>query len=152
MQLKFTKLDPNAVTPVKSTDGAAGFDLVAISAHTEQGVMKCRTGLAVAIPKGYAGFLFPRSSIVNTRHMLANAVGVIDSDYRGEIIANFTMNGRSAYYLYKNWADHRAGRMYENGDRVVQLVIMPVPDFELVEVASLDDTERGAGGFGSTGR
>lgn len=150
MEIKFTKLDGSAVTPVKSTTGAAGFDLTMIDFELEQGIMTCKTGLAVAIPKGYVGLLFPRSSIANTAHTLANCVGVIDSDYRGEIMAKFTINSRTVLYKLNGW---KIGgfKQYDVGDRIVQLVIVPCPDVTLVEVDNLDDTARGEGGFGSTG-
>lgn len=151
MEIKFTKLDTRAVTPVKSTTGAAGFDLTMIEFEQEQGVMTCKTGLAVAIPKGYVGLLFPRSSIANTNHTLANCVGVIDSDYRGDIMAKFIVNARAVQYKLNGWKLN-GFKQYKEGERIVQLVIVPCPDVTLVEVESLDDTTRGEGGFGSTGQ
>lgn len=100
--------------------------------------MKFGTGLAVEIPKGYVGLIFPRSSCYKAGMLLTNCVGVIDSDYRGEIKAVFVSDGQY--------------RQYEVGDRVCQLVISPVPAVKFVEVQELSRTERGAGGYGSTGK
>ena len=116
-------------------------DLVAISIRESGKQLICSTGLAFEIPEGYAGFLFPRSSIVRTDVRLANAVGVIDADYRGELSIVFDLQP--------------SGGMtptYTVGDRVAQLVIMPVATVELQLVDDLEDTERGTGGYGSTGK
>ena len=141
LQIKFKKLHPAAVTPTRATDGSAGWDLTA----SEWACVNCgfdnnlyamyHTGIAVEIPAGYMGLLFPRSSCFKRGLSLANSVGVIDSDYRGEIC-----------FIYKGCG------MYQKGDRIGQLVIVPCPDVELVEVEELSQTERGQGGFGSTGK
>jgi dUTP pyrophosphatase len=94
-------------------------------------------GISVEIPKGFVGLIFPRSSIRKYDLILSNAVGVIDSGYRGELQATFKKTG-----LHK----------YEVGDRGAQLMIIPYPEVEFVEVDELSDTERGEGGFGSTGK
>lgn len=141
MLLKFKKLHPDAVIPKQMTEGAAGMDLTAIDAADGCSTVTYMTGLAVEIPPGYVGLIFPRSSIFKKDISLSNSVGVIDSDYRGEIKAVF----RKHYELddlYK----------YEIGDRIAQLIIMPIPHFEILEVAELSETQRGEGGYGSTGR
>ncbi len=138
MTLKFKKLREDAVVPKKETADAAGFDLVAVSKSfdTPSNCTIYGTGLAFEIPKGYVGLLFPRSSVYKTSHALANSVGVIDADYRGEVKAVF----RSG----------KIGSSYKEGDRVCQLVLVPVPTFDLEEAQELSETARGAGGFGST--
>jgi dUTP pyrophosphatase len=139
MKVKFKKLNENAKAPYQGTAGSAGFDLYATSKqridlyHTKFG-----TGLAVEIPEGYVGLVFPRSSCYKQGMLLSNCVGVIDSDYRGEITAVFI--GTDAEYCYNV------------GDRICQLVIMPYPQVEFVEAAELSETARGAGGYGSTGK
>lgn len=140
VKVKFKKLNDKAVLPSYATPGDAGADLVATSKEFDQ-VTSCivmGTGLALEIPDGYVGLLFPRSSIYKTPFMLANAVGVLDSQFRGEIKAIF----RPVDNPKKN---------YEIGDRVVQLVVMPISQVEFEEVSELSDTQRGTGGFGSTG-
>lgn len=140
MKVKFKKLSDKAVTPFKGTQGSAGFDITATGREID-GVNKLieySTDIAIAIPEGYVGLIFPRSSVYRTQLSLSNSVGVIDSDYRGEIKFKFNYNIMHVH-------------PYEVGDRVGQLVIVPIPDVELVE-SDLDDTDRGEGGFGSTGK
>ena len=98
-----------------------------------------KTGLALEIPKGHVGLLFPRSSVYKTSMIMSNCVGVIDSGYRGEIMLKFR----------DQWRDYSS--RYEVGDRVGQLIIMPYPQVELEEVDNLSSTDRGSGGYGSTG-
>lgn len=134
MKIKFKKLHECAVAPKQSYPGDAGFDLTAISAEmSPNGQAKYHTGIAVEIPDGYVGLVFPRSSIYKTETMLTNSVGVIDSGYRGEICAIFT------------------GANYRIGDRIGQLVIMPIPKIEFEEAEELSPSTRGGGGFGSSG-
>ena len=142
MQVKVKKLHPTAVTPEYATDGAAAFDLTAINKESNcfENITTYGTGLAFEIPKGYVGLLFPRSSVHKTCLTLANCVGVIDSDYRGEVMAKFRID------------DCSDGQPYDIGDRVIQMIIMPAPQVELIEVEELSATERGNGGFGSTGK
>lgn len=147
MIVLFKKLIPSAVVPVKSTQGSAGFDLVATSKNAPWGSqpdcwpnVEYGTGLAVEIPYGHVGLIFPRSSIHKKRMTLTNSVGVIDSDYRGEI-----------KFFFKSEAGNRVEREYEVGERIGQLVIMPIPEVKFVEVSELSETKRGDGGFGSTG-
>lgn len=138
MQVNFKKLYDNVPTPFKADSGAAGFDLTAMEVTNSNGIVTIKTGIATEIPVGYAGFLFPRSSIYKTGLSLANSVGVIDSSYRGEIMCKFRC-------LDDN-------NIYKVGDRCCQLVIMPVPDIILCEQSELSDTTRGSGGFGSSGK
>jgi dUTP pyrophosphatase len=140
MQVKFKKLHNKAVIPSYATAGDAGLDMVAVDLldYTEQVVYM--TGIAVEIPEGHVGLLFPRSSIRKYQLSLSNSVGVIDSGYRGEV--QFTFNKTAGPASYK----------YKIGERIGQLMIIPYPIIEAVEVNELSDSERGKGGFGSTGK
>jgi len=139
MDIKIKRLCEEAVMPFYATEGSAGFDLTAIrKEHIDGAMARFYFGLAFQIPKGYVGLIFPRSSIVNTCHRLGNAVGVIDSDYIGEVSATFD-------YVFN-------GRKYKVGERVCQMVIVPFENCNIVEVNELEETERGIGGHGSTGR
>lgn len=140
MTVKFKKLVPEAQPPKFGKPGDAGADLVATSVDisTREGQVVYGTGIAVEIPEGMVGLVFPRSSIRNYGLSLTNAVGVIDSGYRGEIMATFNIKD-----LYSG--------IYSVGDRIAQLVIMPVPVVRYTEVDELSDSERGTGGHGSTG-
>lgn len=140
LELKIKKLHPDAVIPCYAKAGDAGMDLVAVSEEWNKNntMVTYDTGLSVEIPEGYVGLLFPRSSVSKTTLNLANSVGVIDSGYRGSLMLKFR-------YLEE-------GDVYEVGDRVAQLVIMKLPLVEIIEVNELSSSERGEGGFGSTGK
>jgi dUTP pyrophosphatase len=142
MKVRIKKLVPEAVVPSYANPGDAGLDLVAtyvkVEDHNTYGYFEYGTGLSVEIPDGYVGLVFPRSSISKTGMLLTNSVGVIDSGYRGEIKFRFKYISGTA--------------SYEVGDRVGQLIILPYPSVEFEEVDSLDETQRGADGFGSTGK
>ncbi|MBR5414191.1 MAG: dUTP diphosphatase [Fibrobacter sp.] len=140
VKVKFKKLDPRACMPVKAHPTDAGFDLVAVSSWRESGNYVYGTGLAVEIPEGHVGLIFPRSSISKIDLFLTNAVGVIDSHYRGEILFKFKAACRVPYQLY------------DEGERIGQLIIMPIPQVEFEEVEELSETDRGAGGYGSSGK
>lgn len=138
MQVKVKRVSDNATLPTKR-EGDAGFDLVAVSERLDPGgFTEFGTGLSFEIPEGYVGLVFPRSSVSKINMSLSNAVGVIDSSYRGEVTARFkpSTTGKGKYVI---------------GDRICQLVILPLPDVELVESDDLSITERGSGGYGSTG-
>ena len=140
MKIKFKKLRLDAKAPVRATDGSAGYDLFAAQVdELFTNMVRCCSGIAVEIPRGFVGLVFPRSSIVKTDQRLANAVGVIDSDYRGEILVALHNHGSLP-------------RSIEPGERIAQLVIVPCLAAAFAEADELSDTERGAGGFGSTGR
>lgn len=140
MKVKIKKIVENAVVPSYAKHGDAGMDLTATSkTYDELGNVVYGTGIAVEIPEGYVGLVFPRSSICKTDLILTNSVGVIDSGYRGEIMAKF------AYVSMHN-------KKYEIGDRIAQLIIMPYPTIEFEEVDKLSETERGEGGYGSSGK
>lgn len=136
--MKITKLVPEAVLPSKRK-GDAGYDLVAVSKNVTESYTEYGTGIAASIPDGYVGLLFPRSSVSKMDMLLANSVGVIDSSYRGEIKARFKRTKED-------------GNFFSVGDKMCQLVIVPIFEPELELVDTLDETDRGAGGFGSTGK
>jgi len=139
MKVNVMKLDAGAIIPKYAKGGDAGMDLYAVSFGIDQNNNYVfGTGLAMEIPEGYVGLIFPRSSISRTAHSLRNAVGVIDSGYRGEIVLKFDINTHNS-------------PVYEIGDRIGQVVILPYPQVEFEEVFELSKTTRGKGGFGSTG-
>ena len=140
MKLKFKKTHKDATIPAYSKIGDAGLDLTAVTINTTEMYIEYNTHICVEIPEGYVGFLFPRSSISKYHLSLANSVGVIDSGYRGEIMARFKRTTNTAHET-----------LYNVGDKVVQLIILPYPKIELELVDDLTKTDRGAGGFGSTG-
>jgi dUTP pyrophosphatase len=143
MKIKIRKLVEDALIPCYANPGDAGVDLHAVSVETDSNEnIVYRTGLAIEIPDGYVGLLFPRSSVSKTPLFLRNHVGVIDSGYRGEIIFKFG---------YKSLKPYGQGHSYKPGDRIGQLLVIPYPKIEFEEVNELSSTKRGTGGFGSTG-
>jgi dUTP pyrophosphatase len=151
-------LSPSAVMPTKAHATDAGFDLTAISReYDEHGNVVYHFGLAFEIPDGYVGLIFPRSSVCRKDLLLSNAVGVIDSGYRGEVTAKFKLAMRAKGDLctvpdtaiVDHWG---TSNVYGKGERIAQLIIIPLPRITLVESADLSDSERGEGGYGSTGR
>lgn len=144
MKIQIKKLKDNAVIPTRGSMEAAGYDLyaaidepVTIPPHE---TVKIGTGLAIAVPQGYFGAIFARSGLAAKQGLRpANCVGVADSDYRGEYIV-----------ALHNDTDEK--RIIEPGERIAQLVVMPYLAVEFDEVEELSETERGAGGFGSTGK
>lgn len=138
VKIKFKKLNERAEIPFYAKDGDAGMDLVATTLVRTSKFFEYGTDLAMEVPKGYVGLLFPRSSISKTDHFLRNSVGVIDSGYRGEIKLRMSIPalGETEYLI---------------GDKVGQLILMKLPWVEIEEVEELSDTDRGEGGFGSTG-
>jgi dUTP pyrophosphatase len=139
--VKVKKLDSSAVVPTYSKVGDAGMDLT-ITREIENTTFSVSYGFGIAmeIPKGFVGLIFPRSSIRNQDLILSNCVGVIDSGYRGELQATFKKtNGLDSI-------------KYKVGERGAQIVILPYPTIYMTEVPELSNTERGDGGFGSTGK
>ena len=145
IKINIKKLRPEATLPTSGSKYAAGYDLyactgkgsVTIAPHTTAMI---GTGLSVAVPEGYFGAIFARSGLASKQGLRpANCVGVCDSDYRGE-------------YIVAIHNDSDIERTVTDGDRIAQLVILPYLAVAFEEVSELDDTERGAGGFGSTGK
>ena len=144
MKINIKKLTDTAMTPTRGSEYAAGYDLyadiqevVVIKPHE---TAKIGTGLAVEIPDGYFGAIFARSGLATKQGLRpANCTGVCDSDYRGE-------------YIVAVHNDSDAEQTINPKDRIAQLVVMPYLAVEFSEVDELDETQRGAGGFGSTGK
>lgn len=143
MKVKIKKLHENAVIPKYAKAGDAGLDLTATSKtwNPDAKAYVYGTGLAVEIPEGYVGLIFPRSSNYKKDVFMTNSVGVIDSGFRGEILVCF-----------KDRDEGKKHYPYEVGDRIAQLIILPYPTVEFEEADELSETERGAGGHGSTGK
>lgn len=138
MRVYFKKLHENAKLPKYANPGDAGLDLTAMRVEQGPYYWTYGTGLAMSLPEGYAGLIFPRSSVSNTRHSLANSVGLIDSGYRGEIMFRFRIENYNQ-------------PPYKIGDRIGQLLILPYPEIQVLETTELNNTSRGTGGFGSSG-
>lgn len=143
--MKIKKVRENAKVPQRATGGSAGLDLCAcidapLTLNSGETAL-IPTGVAIALPSAeYGAFVFPRSGIAIKHGIgLLNSVGVIDSDYRGEIMVGVINQVKESYTI-------------EPGERIAQMVIMPVSTMPVVEVSELDETSRGAGGFGSTGK
>lgn len=141
LKVKIKKLNPNAVVPKYAKPGDAGLDLTAVSKTILTDNVIYGTGLAFEIPSGYVGLVFPRSSLSKYDLILSNHVGVIDSGYRGEVMLNFKTY-RGNYISNGN---------YSVGDRIGQILIIPYPEIQFEETNDLSSSERGSGGFGSTG-
>lgn len=146
VKVKFKRLTADAQPPIKKTEGAAAYDLAALedtiikNINVQMDAYIIHTGIAVAIPEGYHGKLFLRSSIgAHSKLRLANGTGIIDSDYRGEIMILAENNSRQVCFV-------------EKGQRVAQLIIEKNEDVSFDEVKLLDETKRGKGGIGSTGK
>jgi dUTP pyrophosphatase len=146
MKVKFKKTNEFAVLPSYADNEAAGLDMTAVSKHRvydTDGTLKYisyDTGIAVEIPSGYVGYIYPRSSISNYKLDLCNAVGVIDQNFRGNITFRFRALSASSDSEYKI------------GERIGQLIIAPVLRIEVVESNTLTETKRGLGAYGSSGR
>ena len=141
IELPIQRLRPDAVVPGRAYSGDAGLDLSSCErvelAPGERALVP--TGLAVAIPEGYAGFVQPRSGLAAKHGIsIVNTPGLVDSGYRGELLVNLVNT------------DKRESFTIEAGMRIAQLVILPIPDLELIEVEELPESERGVRGFGSS--
>jgi dUTP diphosphatase len=152
LKVKIKRLHPDSVLPTYAKEGDAGMDLTAVSYKTGLMYTEYGTGLSIEIPEGYVGLIFPRSSVSNKCQSLSNAVGVIDSGYRGEIKLRFDVN-MSIYTgaVESGWnEDQLVTLFYTVGERIGQLIIVPFPKVKFEDVDELSETERGVNGFGST--
>ena len=154
MKVKIKKLNPLAQIPSYAKAGDAGMDVVATEILKDTpDQITYGMGIALEIPEGFVGLVFPRSSIRKTGLQLSNSVGVIDSGYRGELQATFNkLFGGEAMYDEMKVKETQPNDFYKVGDRVAQIMIIPHPDIQFEEANELSDTERGEGGFGSTGK
>lgn len=143
MEIKFKRLSEDAILPIRAHKGDAGIDLTATRITQElnecgQLILVYHTDLAIEIPEGYVGLLFPRSSVAKKSLMVTNSVGVIDSGYRGEIMCKMRSTTDVVPAIYKP------------GERFAQLVIVPVLDYTIAEAAELSESDRGDNGYGSS--
>ena len=136
MRINFKKQHKNAQTPKQGTRYSSGYDLTAVDFNIKNDIITYETGLSVEIPDGYFGLACPRSSIYQKDLIMVNSPGVIDSDYRGTIKFKFRILGSQIYNI---------------GDRIGQLIILKHEDVIWIE-DELTETERGEGGYGSTGK
>lgn len=168
MEVKFKKLSDKAVIPTKAHPTDAGFDMTAAEIKITEDYVSYKTNIALEIPENYVGLLFPRSSNSKKDLLLANSVGVVDSHYRGDVEFRFKrilMPVMQEVMIAPPTGDiltdakntrkvpglaYRDDFIYKVGDKIGQLVIMPVPEIILVETDELTETDRGEGGFGST--
>ena len=164
MQIKVKKLNPNAKLPTQGSQYAAGYDLYAVETVWIEGnkTRLISTGLSIEIPEGYFGAIYARSGLATKQGLRpANCVGIIDSDYRGPVMVaihndspeiemkSISMGDNT--YVNKPGINETAAKKIDAGQRIAQLVIQKFEPIEFLEVDELDTTERGQGGFGSTG-
>lgn len=148
MDVKIKKLHEGAVIPSYAKPGDAGLDLTAVSYDYKKDI-DCHVygiGIAVEIPEGFVGLIYPRSSNRKTEAYMTNHVGVVDSGYRGEIMVSFKNRDKYVDNIPQLF------KPYEVGDKIAQLIIVPYPKIEFKVVDELSTTERGEGGHGSTGK
>lgn len=143
LNINIKKLTENAVLPTKAHPSDAGFDMTATSIKSTEEYIEYGTGIAMRIPDGHVGLLFPRSSNSKKDLLLCNSVGVIDCHYTGEIKFRFK---RITNPMYEGLAIHSLG------DRIGQIMIIPYPEVEFHMVDELEDTDRGSSGFGDSGK
>lgn len=143
--VKFKKLNDEAVIPSYAKEGDAGLDLTAVSLEYDATLdaYVYHTGLAMEIPKGYVGLVYPRSSNRKTDAYMTNHVGVIDSGYRGEVLVTFKNRDNSRNAI---------NPPYVSGERVAQMIVMDYPMINPIETTELSETDRGTNGHGSTGK
>ena len=169
MEIKFKKLSDKAVIPTKAHPTDAGFDMTAAEIKITEDYVSYKTNIALEIPEGYVGLLFPRSSNSKKDLLLANSIGVVDSHYRGDVEFRFKrimMPVMQQVRIAPPTGDpiqdaanirevpalaYRDDYIYKVGDRVGQLVVIPYPEINLVETDELSETDRGSSGFGMSG-
>lgn len=144
MELKIKKVRDNAIIPTRGSEKAAGIDLYACldgsTTILPGATAMIPTGIACDFPQGYFGMMFPRSSVGVKRHLvLANTSGIIDEDYKGEILMAFKNDGTQ-------------NQTIESGERLAQMILLPYAIYNIIETDTLTESERGEGGFGSTGK
>lgn len=169
LEVKIQKLDENAIIPTRGSNSAAGYDLYSLDSITIEGgeTQLIHTGIAIEIPEGYFGAIYARSGLATKKGLApANCVGVIDSDYRGEVMVALHNSNESVIPVtmrvqkglngcdiatYQPGCNDEASKTIEKGERIAQLIIHKYEEINFVECADLQETERGKGGFGSTG-
>jgi dUTP pyrophosphatase len=161
MKMKIKKLSPEAVLPARAKEGDAGYDVIAIADGVwskDKTYIEYSTGLSVELPIGYHVELFPRSSISKTDLLLANSIGLVDNGYRGELLLRFKYVHRhtdlpTGEIPMSAAIDHVMAEpiLYKKGDKIGQIVVRKTYELPVEEVSELSDSDRGTGGFGSTG-
>lgn len=136
ININFKKINNEAKTPSYALEGDAGMDVTAVSKKENEKYIEYGTGLAFEIPKNHVMLIFPRSSLSKKDLILSNHVGVLDSGYRGELKFRFKKTGQE---------------IYEIGERIGQIIVMPIPRINFKETEKLSETVRGERGYGSTG-
>lgn len=158
ISVEFFKFGDKAVIPTKAHPSDAGFDMVATSKNITDDYIEYGTDIAIKLPEGHCALLFPRSSNSNKDLLLSNAVGVVDSHYIGELKWRFKRVPKTPKFSYKTlfgfvrevFTKPNTYKEYKVGDKIGQIVVIPLPEVQFVEVDHLDETDRGNGGFGST--
>lgn len=140
VDVEIKKLSPNAVIPKNSKPNDAGLDMTATSMSENEMYIEYGTDIAISLPRGYVGLIYPRSSLSNYHLVLSNHVGVVDSGYIGEI-----------RFRFKKTHDGPNAKYYKIGDRIGQLIVVPFPIVLFKEVDELEPSDRGTSGFGSSG-
>lgn len=155
LNVKINKLLYTAKIPEYAHDSDAAMDVTAASVQITDDYVEYGTGLSFELPQGYCMYIFPRSSNSKYDLLLANSVGILDSGYRGELKIRFKRVFRIKERIRKFFGkklELSSDKFYKVGDRVAQIMIMPYPKVQFEEVKELSDTDRGTGGFGSTGK
>lgn len=164
IDVKIRKVHPDATIPTYAHPGDAGMDVTAVLINVTDDYIEYDTGLQFQLPPGYVMLIFPRSSNSKKDLLLANSVGVLDSGYTGNLKLRYKLNYRIEQLGTNHTLDRSAfevnisptnilisNKYYNIGDRVGQIMIIPYPEINFIETENFEDTERGSGGFGSTG-
>jgi dUTP pyrophosphatase len=140
IDVKIRKVHPDAVLPKRAHPTDAGMDVTAISMEMTEDYIEYDTGLQFQLPAGYVMLIFPRSSNSKKDLLLCNSVGVLDAGYTGNL-----------KFRFKLTTEGYTEKIYNPGDKIGQIVILPYPEIKFIETEEFDETDRGSGGFGSTG-
>lgn len=136
MKIKIKKLHPDAIIPKYAHEGDAGIDIFSVGFEVKDKYVEYETGLSFELPENYVMLVFPRSSITDKDLIMKNCVGVLDSGFRGELKLRFKKEGEN---------------IYDKGEKIAQIIVLPYPQIEFQEVEELSESSRGKGSFGSTG-
>lgn len=140
VDVKIRKVHPDAVLPQRAHPTDAGMDVTAISMEMTEDYIEYDTGLQFQLPAGYVMLIFPRSSNSKKDLLLCNSVGVLDASYTGNL-----------KFRFKLTTEGYTEKIYNPGDKIGQIIILPYPEINFIETEEFDETDRGSGGFGSTG-
>lgn len=140
VDVKIRKVHPDAVLPKRAHPTDAGMDVTAISMEMTEDYIEYDAGLQFQLPAGYVMLIFPRSSNSKKDLLLCNSVGVLDAGYTGNL-----------KFRFKLTTEGYTEKIYNPGDKIGQIVILPYPEIKFIETEEFDETDRGSGGFGSTG-